>query len=254
MTDIDTYTGCAGWGIPTPKAGEFPGEGTHLARYARRLRCVEINSSFYRPHQRKTYERWAASVPSDFRFAVKFPRQVTHLARLREPVAAIEEFATQVTGLGDRLGPVLVQLPPSLAFDEPVADAFFAAMRTRFAGPIVCEPRHATWFDEAVDPLWARNRIGRVAADPARLPQAAEPGGAGEAAYWRLHGSPRIYYDAYGEVRLAPWAQAMQAARARGQQVWAILDNTALGHAIDDAMTLERLLADQSPRNAPQPE
>ncbi len=253
MTSEDIYVGCAGWGIPSARADAFPGEGTHLARYARRLRCVEVNSSFYRPHQRKTYARWAESVPTEFRFAVKFPRQVTHLARLREPDGAIDDFVQQVDGLGDRLGAVLVQLPPSLAFDGSVADAFFAALRMRIDAPIVCEPRHATWFDAGVDALWSRHGVGRVAADPARVPEGAEVGGAGGVAYWRLHGSPRIYYDAYGEAQLAPWVEAMQAARTRGQEVWAILDNTALGHAIDDATTLERLLADQSPRNAPQP-
>ena len=239
----DVRVGCAGWGLPTAKADAFPGEGTHLARCARRFSCVEINSSFYRPHQRRTYERWAASVPAHFRFAVKFPKQVTHLARLHAPEEAIDAFAGQVEGLGDRLGPILVQLPPSLAFDEPVADAFFAALRRRFEDAIVCEPRHATWFSPALDAFWARHRVGRVGADPARVPPAAVPGGAGGVAYWRLHGSPTIYYDAYGEARLATWAEAMRAARARGDEVWAILDNTALGHAIDDAMTLERLLA-----------
>lgn len=240
MTSMHAFrVGCAGWGLPTARAAQFPGEGTHLARYACRLNCVEINSSFYRPHQRKTYERWAASVPADFRFAVKFPWQATHEARLHDAQSIVDAFAAQVEGLGDRLGPVLVQLPPSLAFDREVADAFFVALRSRIEGAIVCEPRHATWFEPQVDAFWARHGVGRVAADPARLPQAAVPGGAGQVAYWRLHGSPKVYYDAYGEARLAPWAAAM---RAETREVWAILDNTALGHAFDDAFALERLL------------
>lgn len=242
--DTLPYIGCAGWSIPTACADVFAGEGTHLARYARRLRCVEINSSFYRPHQRKTYERWAVSTPDDFRFAVKFPRQVTHLARLREPDEAIEAFAGQVSGLGGKLGPVLVQLPPSLAFEPAVADDFFEALRRHVGGAIVCEPRHPTWFGPtAIDAFWARHRVGRVAADPARVPLAAQAGGAGDVAYWRLHGSPRVYYDAYGEERLTAWARAMQAERDAGREAWVILDNTALGHAMDDAFVLERLLA-----------
>lgn len=234
--------GCAGWGIPTARAQAFPGEGTHLERYARRLRCVEINSSFYRPHQPRTYARWAESVPEDFRFAVKFPRAVSHEARLRDPAAAIDAFAAQVAALGPRLGPVLVQLPPSLAYDAAVAHAFFAAMRARLEGAVVCEPRHASWYAPTVDALWQRYGIGRVAADPARLPEAAHAAGGGRVAYWRLHGSPRTYYDAYGPARLAPWADAMRAAREAGREVWAILDNTALGHAIDDAIHLEAML------------
>ena len=234
--------GCAGWSVPGPLAAEFPGEGTHLMRYGRRMRCVEINSSFYRPHQARTYARWAESVPDDFRFAVKFPRTATHMARLLSPEAILDAFAAEVAGLGDKLGPALVQLPPSLAFDGETADAFFTAARERLAGPIVCEPRHATWFLPEVDRLWARHGVGRVAADPARVPEAARVGGAGPVAYWRLHGAPTIYYDAYGEEGLAPWSAAMQAAIDEGREVWAILDNTALGHAIPDAIRLEAML------------
>lgn len=239
----DVRIGCAGWGIPGVLADAFPGDGTHLQRYARRLRCVEINSSFYRPHQPRTYARWADSVPDDFRFSVKFPRTATHEARLRETRAIIDAFATQVAALGAKLGPVLVQLPPSLAFDAAVVDAFFAAMRERIRGPIVCEPRHATWFADHVDDVWERHEVGRVAADPARVPDAADAGGAGPVAYWRLHGSPRIYYDAYGAERLSAWADGMRAALRSGRDVWAILDNTAMGHAIHDAMALEAIFA-----------
>jgi uncharacterized protein YecE (DUF72 family) len=234
--------GCAGWSVPGVHAAHFPGDGTHLARYARRLRCVEINSSFYRPHQARTYARWAGSVPDDFRFAVKFPREATHVARLQHVDAVLDAFAAQVAGLDGKLGPVLVQLPPSLQYDAAVADGFFAALRARLDGALVCEPRHASWFDPCVDALWARHGVGRVAADPARVPGAAAVGGAGAVAYWRLHGSPRIYYDAYGPDGLAPWSTDMRAAAQAGREVWAVLDNTGLGHAIADAMLLDGML------------
>ena len=78
----DFRVGCAGWALPKEHAGRFPGGGTHLARYAGRLPAVEINSSFYRPHRPATYARWAASVPEDFRFAVKVPKDATHARRL----------------------------------------------------------------------------------------------------------------------------------------------------------------------------
>lgn len=243
LVDQGIRVGCAGWGLPRARAGDFPGEGTHLARYARRFGCVEVNSSFYRPHQRRTWARWADCTPDGFRFAVKFPRQATHEARLHQPAAVIDAFAEQVDGLGVKLGPVLVQLPPSLEFRPDVADAFFEALRSRMAGPVVCEPRHPSWFGPGADGLWTRHRIGRVAADPARMADAARVGGAGDVAYWRLHGSPRIYYDAYGADGLRPWAAAMRAAHEAGREVWAIMDNTALGHAYDDAFELERLLA-----------
>lgn len=243
--------GCAGWSIPRVVADAFPGEGTHLMRYARRLGCVEINSSFYRPHRPETYARWAASVPDGFRFSVKLPRQVTHLARLAEPEAQIDAFIAQVSALENRLGPVLVQLPPSLAYEPETADDFFAALRARLDTPVVCEPRHASWFEPEVDGLWSRHAVGRVAADPARLPAAAHVGGSGGVAYFRLHGSPRIYYDAYGDAGLAPWAGAMREAGAQGREVWAILDNTTLGHAAGDALALQELVGAGAPPSAP---
>src|SRR5882757_510271 len=76
------WIGCAGWSIPTHLADRFPATGTHLERYASRFNAVEINSSFYRPHQTKTYSRWADSTPADFRFSVKLPQEITHRRRL----------------------------------------------------------------------------------------------------------------------------------------------------------------------------
>lgn len=240
--------GCAGWGIPTVQAALFPGAGTHLERYARRFGAVEINSSFYRPHLPKTYAKWASQVPDGFRFAVKFPRAATHESRLHEPDAVIERFASEVSALGDRLGPVLVQLPPSLAFDVDVASSFFGALRLRFRGAIVCEPRHPTWFAPELDAFWSRFDVGRVGADPARVPDAAVSGGAGPVRYWRLHGSPHVYYDAYGEARLRAWANAVRAAVDAGREAWVILDNTAAGHAPLDAVRLEAMLDGRAPQ------
>src|SRR5687768_16375503 len=108
--------GCAGWSLPRDSWPQFPETGTHLQRYAQRLNAVEINSSFYRPHQPATYERWAASVPAGFRFSVKVPKTITHESRLRSCDALLASFLAQATGLGDKLGCLLVQLPPSLAF------------------------------------------------------------------------------------------------------------------------------------------
>ena len=103
-------------------------------------------------------------------------------------------------------------------------------------------------FERAFDAFWQRHEVGRVAADPARVPLAAQPGGGGRVRYWRLHGSPQVYYDAYGEARLQPWADAVRAEREAGLDCWVILDNTALGHAVTDAMRLETMLGVDAPR------
>ena len=234
--------GCAGWSILSRHAGLFDAGASHLARYATRFDAVEINSSFYRQHAQGTYARWAASVPNRFRFSVKLPKVITHDARLRGAGNAASRFAEEIAGLGARLGGVLVQLPPSLAFDARTANAFFAMLRRRIAAPVACEPRHASWFEPRVDAIWQRYDVTRVAADPARIGEAARPHGAGPWRYWRWHGSPRMYYDSYDEDRLRALAAALRADARRGRPAWCIFDNTAGGHAIANAARLQELL------------
>lgn len=236
--------GCAGWSILSRHAQWFEKEGSHLARYATRFDAVEINSSFYRPHAAGTYARWAASVPASFRFSVKLPQAITHDARLQRSGDALSRFADEIAGLGRRLGGVLVQLPPSLAFDARIASTFFATLRRRLDAPVACEPRHASWFEPRVDAVWRRYDIARVAADPARVAEAALPGGQGRWRYWRLHGSPRMYYDGYDESRLRAFASALLLGATSRRPTWCIFDNTAGGHAIADAVRLQQLLAE----------
>jgi uncharacterized protein YecE (DUF72 family) len=222
--------GIAGWSVRREHDALFGAGASHLARYATRFNAVEINSSFYRPHRTTTYARWAASVPEEFRFVVKMPRQITHEKRLRDADGELAAFAREVHGLGERLGPVLIQLPPSLAFDAEVIRDFFKTVRAHFPGLLACEPRHASWFGAAAEALLAEYRIARVAADPAVVPEAARPGGFSGFAYWRLHGSPRMYYSAYAPARLAALARSLDA------NAWCIFDNTAQGAAVTDAL------------------
>ena len=225
------------------------GEGdSALARYATLFDAVEINSTFHRPHQAKTFERWAASVPARFGFALKLPRTITHEARLIGCDEAIAAFADQIAPLGDKLGPLLVQLPPSLAFDASVASAFFVQMHRRFGdSPIVCEPRHASWFTPDAGRLFVEHRVARVAADPAKSPDADRPGGWSGLRYIRLHGSPRIYRSSYDDATLDRIATEAVADRADS---WIIFDNTASNAAMINALALrDRVLrASCSPR------
>src|SRR5688500_9516074 len=234
--------GRAAWALPKAHLAEFPSEGTHLQRYAARFSAVEINSSFYRPHRPATYARWAASVPSDFRFAAKVPKAITHVARLADADALLATFLGEATELGEKLGCLLVQLPPSLDWVAPTTEAFFASLRARFSGPIVIEPRHQTWFTRDVTERLVAHRIGRVAADPAVVPEAAEPAGWTELVYHRLHGWPRIYYSNYDDDYLDRLADRLTEQASRATEVWCIFDNTALDAATPNALGLiERL-------------
>jgi uncharacterized protein YecE (DUF72 family) len=250
------FVGTAGWTVPKQHLALFSafGEGTkrsHLERYASRLCCTEINSSFHRPHRRATWERWAATTPEDFRFAVKAPKAVTHIAKLVNTGGAQLEFFDAVRGLGDKLGPVLVQLPPKLAFEDGVAQEFFTTLRELHPGAVVLEPRHSSWFTASADRLLRSFEIARVAADPPKGSQlAARPGGWESPLYWRLHGAPRTYYSEYDESWLQSFLKQLQLLKNGpvNQEIWVIFDNTALGHATGNAVGLANALREASHR------
>jgi uncharacterized protein YecE (DUF72 family) len=162
--------GTAAWSIPAQHAHGFPAEGSHLERYSRRFPAVEINSSFYRPHRPSTYQRWASTVPAHFRFAVKVPKEITHLRRLADVDEPLERFLSEAGALGEKLGPLLVQLPPGFAFDERRVAAFLERLRGRTQGDVACEPRHRSWFTAEAERLLSEFRIARVAADPPWCP------------------------------------------------------------------------------------
>jgi uncharacterized protein YecE (DUF72 family) len=187
-------------------------------------------------------------VPPEFRFAVKIPKRITHELRLAGAESVLEAFLAEATCLGERLGPLLVQLPPSFAYEERVARAFFEALRARHAGAVVFEPRHPTWFTDDVERLLVHLRVARVAADPARVPAAAEPAGWQGVVYYRLHGSPKVYYDKYDDAYMDALERRLRAHMASSDApVWCIFDNTALGAATTNGVDLvQRLRRSQS--------
>lgn len=232
------FIGTAGWSIPRASANRFACEGTHLQRYARVLSCAEINSSFHRPHSLATYAKWSACVPDSFRFAVKVPRTITHDQKLRRARRLLERFLDESAGLGRKRGPLLVQLPPSLAFEPRVARTFFQLIRSRYSGTIVCEPRHETWFSPGATSLLVRYKIARVATDPAPTAGAELPGAWNGLVYYRLHGSPRKYWSRYEDTYIARLAGAIRAVPA-SIDVWCVFDNTASGAALENACELQ---------------
>ena len=235
----DIRIGTAGWSFPRALP-DFPAEDTGLERYAAVFDCVEINSSFYRPHQRKTYERWAASTPANFRFAVKVPKAITHERRLADIAEPLARFLDECGGLGEKLGPLLIQLPPSLKLDTGLVERFLTGWRQATSAASVLEPRHVSWFTPEADALLAAFEIARVAADPAVVPEAAEPGGWPGLVYRRLHGSPVIYESAYGAAALATLAGRLKD-EAKTAQTWTVFDNTKFGAATTDALAVMAL-------------
>lgn len=229
--------GCASWSIPREAGSFFPAEGSHLERYATVFGAVEINSSFYRSHRPASYERWAASVPPAFRFCVKAPRTITHQSRLVDVADQLARFASEANALGEKLGCVLVQLPPSLSFRAEVAATFFVQMHTAFACMLACEARHPSWFGDAATVLLKAYGITRVVADPPTgQTDAHEPTTA--ASYRRLHGAPKIYYSAYSDRYLAQLRIDLMLRAHSSHPAWVIFDNTAAGAAQPNALAV----------------
>ena len=233
------FVGTAGWAIPRRWGHLAPSGETGLARYARVLNAVEINSSFYRPHTQETWARWASLVPPDFRFAVKIPKAITHEAKLADTREPLQQFLDEVSGLGTKLGPLLVQLPGRFEFDAAVAGRFFRQLRARHDGAVVCEPRHASWFTADATALLTTHRIARAAADPPKGHTTCEPGGWPGLVYFRLHGSPRTYFTPYEQPFLLAIAER---AKEFDVPVWVMFDNTGSGAAFENATRMRDLL------------
>jgi uncharacterized protein YecE (DUF72 family) len=233
------FIGTAGWSIPRTSAHHFDGTGTHLQKFAAILTAAEINSSFHRSHEMVTYSKWAAATPRQFRFAVKLPRTITHDQQLRRVNLPLERFLKESSGLKSKRGPLLIQLPPSFAFERRTVKRFFDALRTRYDGPLVCEPRHETWFSQSASELLVSYRVARVAADPAILEIGKQPGAWNGIVYFRLHGSPRKYWSRYSEEYIDVLARTLKE-QSQSADTWCIFDNTASGAAIENALELYR--------------
>lgn len=240
------FIGCAGWSIPADARSHFPEAGSLLERYAQIFTAVEINSSFYRPHRASTYSRWASSVPEGFRFSVKVPKAITHTARLKNAESPFRQFHEECSHLGDKLGCLLVQLPPGLQCDTQVAAHFFRGLRETTNVDVVCEPRHPSWATDETSALLAEYRVGRVIADPNPIPVNPAETALGSLRYFRLHGSPQMYYSSYTPAYLEELASQLRKKPANSQSCWCIFDNTAAGAATRNALELLEILTPEA--------
>lgn len=220
----------AAWSIPKKVASRFAAEGSGLARYASVFDGVEINSTFYRRHKSSTFVRWAEAVPDNFKFSVKIPKDITHTRAMKDIAEPLDTFLEDIASLGQKRGPLLYQLPPSLVFDAGQLDRTLRVMREADPGQIVIEVRHKSWASAEAKDLLKRYAIDRVLADPAPVWPAddfAEP-----PRYVRLHGKPKIYYSSYTGDEIESFSTLL------APNSWCVFDNTASGAAIENALTV----------------
>ncbi len=223
---------CKHWrGVLYP---EGVGPSRYLEYYAQSFPTVEINASFYRPLSAKSVENWCRSTAPGFRFAVKAPKNVTHVLRLENAGELMVEFAQNVSGFGEKLGPVLVQLPPSLRANEDLLRDFLDYVPDEL-DTLAFEFRHDSWFTPAVAEI-IRDRGALVAHDyGGREPKELVPG---RIAYYRLHGPGSDYASPYPEEFLESMAAALLARAADGTDVYVYFNNDIEGHAVRNALRL----------------
>ena len=242
------FIGTAVWSVPLISKEKFETEGTHLERYAKALTGVEINSSFYREHKHETYIKWANSVPAHFRFSVKLSRFFTHETCLKE-TGSLTDVLEGISGLGEKWGVLLVQLPPSLSFVKGDVEKFLKSLRQIYSGVVVWEPRHLSWTkDPALDVL-ADFKVSKVRADPEPcLVPALKRRKVEEVLYYRLHGTPEIYKSRYSIEVIAKISDRMNEFTKSGSPAWCIFDNTTFGFATENALELKAFCDSKSVR------
>ena len=232
--------GTAAWSLPKDFAAAFPSEGTHLERYAKVLNAVEINSSFYKEHKPATYAKWASQTPDDFCFSVKLAKNFTHVQKMQIDPAIVSASLRGIAELGEKWKVLLVQLPPSLAFDKSVASRFFETLKKTYTRQIAFEPRHRSWLEPESVRLLQDFAISKVIADPETCPSEEPLKLTGEnLVYMRLHGTPDIYKSRYDQDRIQNFFGMLDSANTKN--AWCIFDNTTFGYATANALELQEL-------------
>jgi uncharacterized protein YecE (DUF72 family) len=213
-----------------------------LSWYAREFHTVEINNSFYRLPDEKTFEKWKQSVPLGFLFAVKASRYLTHIKRLKDPEDSIELFLSRAKHLGSTLGPVLFQLPPNLKADTARLEHFMNALPKRHR--YVFEFRDESWLTTKVYELLRRYNAALCLHDWRELPWPAEL--TANFTYIRFHGSGTRYGGNYSDEVLRKWAERIRAWKGTLSDVFIYFNNDAQGYAIANARTLRAMLEQKS--------
>lgn len=241
------YIGTSGWTYKHWADGIFyppdvPSRAW-LEFYAERFPTVELNASFYRLPQEKTFAGWKRRTPRGFLFAVKASRIITHIKRLRGARDALDLLLERAALLGAKLGPVLFQLPPSLRRDDAVLRDFLAALRAHARGRrlrAAFEFRHPSWLDDAVFEGLEKARVSLVLADYGRVAP-REPATA-RYVYVRRHGPGSRYNRPYSRADLERDADMIEPWLREGRDVYAYFNNDVGGHAIRNARELAEIL------------
>jgi uncharacterized protein YecE (DUF72 family) len=235
------YVGTSGWQYGSWRDRFYPRDvpvRRWLEYFAERFATVEVNNAFYRLPERKTFADWRARTPDDFVVTVKMSRYLTHIKRLRDPAEPVARFMDRADALGDKLGPVLLQLPPTLKADPAALDAVLALLPARVR--VAVEPRHDSWFTRSIQDTLARHRAALCWAD--RLGRPLTPlWRTTDWGYLRLHEGRATPRPRYGRRALTSWVDRIADAFPDTADVYVYFNNDPDGAALTDASAFAAL-------------
>ncbi|MGW0842978.1 DUF72 domain-containing protein [Streptomyces sp. NPDC002787] len=234
------FVGTSGWQYKDWRGALYP-EGCPtrlwLEEYAARFATVELNNAFYRLPTRENFEAWRARVPEDFVVAVKASRYLTHIKRLQDPEEPVHRLLSHAEGLGDRLGPVLLQLPPTLRADAGLLDTCLGCFRPRTR--IAVEPRHDSWWTPEVREVLESRGAALCWADVRARP-ATPLWRTTDWGYLRLHQGRARPWPRYGRQSLTTWAVRIADTWPADADTYVYFNNDPHAAAVEDAMTFAR--------------
>ena len=241
MDDKQVFIGTSGWHYKHWRGNFYPAgvaPAGYLAHYLKTFSTVEINNSFYRLPSAETLADWRASVPEDFVFAAKASRFITHMKKLKDPQASFAPFMERVRVLGEKLGPVLFQLPPAWRFDEGRFGAFLAALPPEYR--YAFEFRDPSWYNDRAYELLRQHRCAFCIYEIEYHQSPFEV--TTDLVYVRLHGPGKKYDGSYSDDVLAAWADRCHAWLAEGKSCYCYFDNDLHGYAPVNAARLQQML------------
>ncbi len=238
--------GCSGWNYRSWRGPFYPRDlpvSQWLEHYARVFDTVEVNNTFYRLPERTVFMQWHKRFPAQFQIAVKASRFLTHMKRLRDPAEPLERLFSRAIALDGQLGPVLYQLPPTLAIDLPRLERFLALLpRARSSRRIrhVMEFRHPSWYTEETFDVLRRQRVTLCLHD--KSGSTITSPFVGPFVYVRFHGPSGRYSGSYSQRQLDAWAHRLVEQLQDGRPVFAYFNNDPDATAVRNALTLRTMI------------
>jgi uncharacterized protein YecE (DUF72 family) len=246
------FVGTSGWQYPHWRRVFYPEklpQRMWLQYFAERFQTVEVNNTFYNLPERSVFEAWRAGTPSDFIFALKMSRYLTHLKRLRDPQAPVRLFMERAAGIGEKRGPILVQLPPRFGANVPLLNAALEVFDRSVR--VAVEFRDDAWFTDETREALERHGAALCLADSPRRKQPLW-----RTAAWsfvRFHEGAGQQAPGYERDALRRWVARIAETWSPSEDVYAYFNNDAFGYAIKDAVTFAELAraAGLSPTRVP---